>query len=93
VWVVVVVCKPNLVFCFGPNQAIRLGMGLGSSQTIHGHYCPCFVDFQLFRSSSSEVVFHGGRLPDFQNSENCFELYSYTSITNVINNVFDLKLF
>jgi hypothetical protein len=39
------------------------------------------------------VIFQCGHLPDFQNSENCFELYSYTSITNVITNVFDLKLF
>jgi hypothetical protein len=29
----VVVCKPNLVFCFGPNQALGLGMGLGPSRT------------------------------------------------------------
>jgi hypothetical protein len=38
VWVVVGggwwwVCKPNLVFCIGPNQALGLGMGPGSSRT------------------------------------------------------------
>jgi hypothetical protein len=35
----------------------------------------CFVDFKLFKSSSSKVVFHGGHLPDFQNFENGFRLY------------------
>jgi hypothetical protein len=34
-----------------------------------------FVDLQLFRSSSSEVVFHGGRLPDSDNFENHVHLY------------------
>ena len=28
-----VVCKPNLVFSFGPNQALGLGMGLWPSRT------------------------------------------------------------
>ena len=28
-------------------------------------YKACFINFHLFRSSSSVVVFHGGRLPDF----------------------------
>jgi hypothetical protein len=32
-WWWVVVCKPNLVFYFGPNQALGLGMGLGPSRT------------------------------------------------------------
>jgi hypothetical protein len=30
------VFKPNLVFCFGPNQALGLGMGLGPSRTKKG---------------------------------------------------------
>jgi hypothetical protein len=33
-----------------------------------------------------EVVFHGGRLPDFENFENCFSLYLSRS-TNVTNHV------
>ena len=28
------VCKPILVFSFGPNQAFGLGLGLGPSRTI-----------------------------------------------------------
>jgi hypothetical protein len=32
-WLVVVVCKPILVFSFGPNQAFGLGLGLGPSWT------------------------------------------------------------
>ena len=35
------------------------------------------MNFKLFRSSSSEVVFHGRRLPDFENFENCFGLKCY----------------
>jgi hypothetical protein len=49
-------------------------------------YKACFVDFQLFRLSSSEVVFHEGRPPDFQNFEKCFGLY-WTSPTNVTKHV------
>jgi hypothetical protein len=30
-------------------------------------YKSCLIDFQLFRTSSSKVVFHGGRLPNNQN--------------------------
>jgi hypothetical protein len=45
-----------------------------------------YVDFQLFRSSSSDVVFHGGPLPDFENFENCFGLY-WTNPTNVTQHV------
>jgi hypothetical protein len=33
-----------------------------------------------------KVVFHEGCLPDFQNFENCFELY-WTSSTNVVKHV------
>jgi hypothetical protein len=29
---------------------------------------------QDFRSSSSEVIFHGGRFHNFQKFENCFDL-------------------
>ena len=36
------------------------------------HAQACFADFLLFRSSSSEVVFNEGRLPDF---EKCFVFY------------------
>ena len=45
-----------------------------------------FVDFQLYRSSSSEVVFHGGSLPDFRNFQNCVGLF-WTSPTNVTKHV------
>ena len=45
-----------------------------------------FFYFQLFMSSSSEVIYHGGRLPDFQNFENCVGLY-WTSLTNVKKHV------
>ena len=49
-------------------------------------YKACFVDFQLFRSYSSEVVFNGGRLPNFQNFQNYYGLYR-TSPTIVTNHV------
>ena len=42
----------------------------------------CFADFHLFKSSSREVVFHGGPLPDFES----LGLY-WTSPTNVTNHV------
>jgi hypothetical protein len=33
-------------------------------------YKAYFVDIQIFRSSSSKVVFHGGRFPNFEHFEN-----------------------
>jgi hypothetical protein len=46
----------------------------------------CFVDFQLFRSSSSEVVFLEGCLPDLLFFLNCCRL-NWTIPTNVTKHV------
>jgi hypothetical protein len=51
-----------------------------------------FIYFHLFRSSSSEGAFHGGRLPDLDNFENCFGLY-WTSPTDVTKHVLFISIY